>query len=158
MRSKTRILVASQGRNLDMQPEMSAPEVAEKLVTALKTELYDLVILNFANPDMVGHTGDIQAAAKAIEAVDTCMKDVVTTAREHAYNVVVIADHGNADIMVQTDGSPHTAHTLAKVPLLLIANDPGLKPVPGKLADVAPTLLKLMEIEQPAEMTGTALV
>jgi len=154
-----RILVASpKVATYDMQPEMSAPEVAEKLVAALKTELYDLVILNFANPDMVGHTGDIQAAAKAIEAVDTCMKDVVTTAREHAYNVVVIADHGNADIMVQTDGSPHTAHTLAKVPLLLIANDPGLKPVPGKLADVAPTLLKLMEIEQPAEMTGTALV
>lgn len=154
-----RILVASpKVATYDMQPEMSAPEVAEKLVEALKSEQYDLVVLNFANPDMVGHTGDLNAAVKAIEAVDTCMKSVVTTARAHQYNVVVIADHGNADIMVQEDGSPHTAHTLAKVPFLLIANDSSLQPKPGILADVAPTLLKLMKIDQPSEMTGTPLI
>jgi len=154
-----RILVASpKVATYDLQPEMSAPEVTEKLVSALKTEHYDLVVLNFANPDMVGHTGDINAAVKSIEAIDVCMRDVVTAARNHEYNVVVIADHGNADIMIQDDGSPHTAHTLAKVPLLLIANDAQLKPNPGILADVAPTLLKLMGISQPAEMTGKALI
>ncbi|MCC5926679.1 MAG: 2,3-bisphosphoglycerate-independent phosphoglycerate mutase [Bacteroidetes bacterium] len=154
-----RILVASpKVATYDLQPEMSAPEVTEKLVEALKTEQYDLVVLNFANPDMVGHTGDIDAAAKAVEAVDACMKEVVTTAREHSYSVVVIADHGNADVMIQEDGSAHTAHTLAKVPFLLISNNSALKPEPGILADVAPTLLKLMEIDQPKEMTGRALV
>ena len=142
----------------DLQPEMSAPEGADKLSEALQTGIYDLVVLNFANPDMVGHTGDIFATAKAIEAVDTCMQQVVGAALSQQYNIVIIADHGNADVMMQTDGSPHTAHTLAPVPLLLIANDATLVPKPGILADVAPTLLKLMGIPQPVEMTGTCLV
>jgi 2,3-bisphosphoglycerate-independent phosphoglycerate mutase len=154
-----RILVSSpKVATYDLQPEMSAPEVADKLSEALQTGIYDLVVLNFANPDMVGHTGDILATAKAIEAVDTCMQQVVDAAMSQQYNIVIIADHGNADVMMQTDGSPHTAHTLAPVPLLLIANDPTLVPKPGILADVAPTLLKLMGIPQPVEMTGTCLI
>lgn len=154
-----RMLVASpKVATYDLQPEMSAPEVAEKLAEALETGVYDLVVLNFANPDMVGHTGDINATAKAVEAVDTCLETVVKAARAQQYNIVIIADHGNADIMMQSDGSPHTAHTLAPVPFLLIANDTSLLPKPGILADVAPSLLKLMDIAQPAEMTGTSLI
>jgi 2,3-bisphosphoglycerate-independent phosphoglycerate mutase len=154
-----RIMVSSpKVATYDLQPEMSAPEVADKLSAALSTREYDMVILNFANPDMVGHTGVFEAAVRAIEAIDTCMQKVVTTAIENDYEIVVIADHGNADVMYQDDGSPHTAHTLAEVPLLLISKDPALVPQPGILADVAPTLLKLMGIPQPAEMTGKPLV
>lgn len=154
-----RIMVASpKVATYDLQPEMSAPEVASKLVDALNTGTYDLVVLNFANPDMVGHTGVFEAAVKAVEAVDACMEKVVTAARANDYEVVVIADHGNADIMVQTDGTPHTAHTLAEVPFVLVSSNPALKPKSGILADVAPTLLKLMEIPQPEEMTGNSLI
>jgi 2,3-bisphosphoglycerate-independent phosphoglycerate mutase len=158
-KGEDRIMVSSpKVATYDLQPEMSAPEVAAKLSAALSTQQYDLVILNFANPDMVGHTGIFEAAVKAVEAIDACMNTVVTTARDNGYEIVVIADHGNADIMVQDDGSPHTAHTLSEVPLLLVSKDPTLQPKPGILADVAPTLLKLMGVEQPLEMTGKPLV
>ncbi len=153
-----RMLVASpKVATYDLQPEMSAFEVTDKLCVALSTQEYDLVVLNYANPDMVGHSGIMSAAVAAIEAIDTCMEKTVTTAINNGYTVVVIADHGNADMMVQPDGSPHTAHTLAKVPLV-IAGHPG-NPTPdhGILADVAPTLLKIMGIAQPPEMTGKAL-
>ena len=142
----------------DLQPEMSAPEVGDKLCAALKTEKYSLGILNFANPDMVGHTGDMEAAKKAVEAVDIQLKRVIETAIEHGYKIIIIADHGNADCMEQTDGSPHTAHTTAPVPFILIDPDNSNAIVKdGILADVAPSLLKLINVPQPAEMTGKPL-
>jgi 2,3-bisphosphoglycerate-independent phosphoglycerate mutase len=142
----------------DLQPEMSAPEVGDKLTEALQTEKFDLAILNFANPDMVGHTGVMEAAIKAVETVDEQLRRVVETAKKHDYKVIVIADHGNADCMEQEDGSPHTAHTTAPVPFILI--DPerkDAKVTDGILADVAPSLLKLLGLPKPPEMTGNAL-
>jgi 2,3-bisphosphoglycerate-independent phosphoglycerate mutase len=140
----------------DLQPEMSAPEVADTLVSALKENIHDLVVLNFANPDMVGHTGNMQAAIKAVEAVDKELDKVVTTATEMGYKTLIIADHGNADQMEKEDGSPHTAHTTSLVPAILVgAGDVTLQQ--GKLADVAPTLLKMMGLAKPSEMTGKAL-
>jgi 2,3-bisphosphoglycerate-independent phosphoglycerate mutase len=140
-----------------MQPEMSAPGVGDALTEQLRSESYDLVILNFANPDMVGHTGDMQAAIKAVEAVDHQLKRVVETATEHGYRSLIIADHGNADQMTKEDGSPHTAHTTAPVPVILVGYPEKVELSSGILADVAPTLLKMMELDQPEEMTGTPL-
>ena len=141
----------------DLQPEMSAPEVADKLSDALKEEKYELVILNFANPDMVGHTGDFDAAVQAVETVDEQLKRVLDTAIEHDYKAIVIADHGNADRMKQKDGSAHTAHTTSLVPFIVVNEPEAGTPQDGILADVAPSLLKLMNIEQPEEMTGKPL-
>lgn len=153
-----RILIPSpKVATYDLQPEMSAPEVADALCAQLITEKYQLAILNFANPDMVGHTGVMEAAVKAIEVIDTQLRKVVETAAEHGYKILIIADHGNADCMINEDGSPHTSHTTAPVPVLII-NEPeagGLHN--GILADVAPTLLKMMGIDQPEEMTGSPL-
>jgi len=141
----------------DLQPEMSAEKVADKLIDNLNTENYQLAIVNFANPDMVGHTGDMDATVKAIEFVDKQLKKVVTAARTHQYNIVIIADHGNADCMKQPDGSAHTAHTTAKVPVIVIGNRHIENVKKGILADVSPTLLKLMRIDPPKEMTGSPL-
>jgi 2,3-bisphosphoglycerate-independent phosphoglycerate mutase len=142
----------------DLQPEMGAPEVGDKLVDALKTEQFDLVVLNFANPDMVGHTGVFEAAVKAVEAVDEQLSRVVGTAMQHGYTSLIIADHGNADCMYENDGSPHTAHTTQPVPCILADNSKKVTRLKnGKLADVAPTLLKILGLEQPREMTGTPL-
>ncbi|RNC79417.1 MAG: 2,3-bisphosphoglycerate-independent phosphoglycerate mutase [Balneola sp.] len=141
----------------DLKPEMSAPEVGDELVDRLQSEMYDLVILNFANPDMVGHTGDMQAAIKAVEAVDTQLERVIETASNHGYRSLIIADHGNSDQMVKKDGSPHTAHTTALVPSIVVNYGEPITMHPGILADVAPTLLKLMELSQPEEMTGAPL-
>ena len=140
----------------DLQPEMSIAKVAEKLVAALKENKYDLVVLNFANPDMVGHTGNMQAAIKAVEAVDTELQKVVTVATEMGYKTLITADHGNADQMVKEDGSPHTAHTTSLVPVILVGLGDELLHE-GKLADIAPTLLKMMGLAKPSEMTGSAL-
>ena len=141
----------------DLQPEMSAPEVGDALLPALKEGAHDLVVLNFANADMVGHTGVMEAAVKAVEAVDRELSRLVPAALESGYRVLLIADHGNSDCMVQPDGSPHTAHTLARVPVLLAGLD-GIKTLEtGVLADVAPTLLKLLGLPRPEEMTGTPL-
>lgn len=142
----------------DLQPEMSAPEVAERTAGALAEEKYNFVVLNFANPDMVGHTGDFEAAVKAIEAVDTGAKQVVEVAREHGYGITIIADHGNADKMKNPDGSPHTAHTTALVPHLIIKEGFEGPIQDGKLGDVAPTILALMGEDIPDEMTGDVLV
>ena len=140
----------------DLQPEMSAPEVAETLVSALEENRYDLVVLNFANPDMVGHTGNMQAAIQAVETVDKELEKLVTTATEMGYKTLIIADHGNADQMTKEDGSPHTAHTTSLVPAIVVGL--GNKTLrQGKLADVAPTLLKMMGLDKPNEMTGSAL-
>ncbi len=153
-----RILVASpKVATYDLQPEMSAPEVADKLVAALGEQRFDFVCLNFANGDMVGHTGIYEAIEKAILAVDGCVEKVVEAAKSNGYEVVVIADHGNADNAINADGSPNTAHSLNPVPIVVVSER--VKSVEsGILADVAPTVLKLMGLEQPAEMTGKALV
>lgn len=141
----------------DLQPEMSAEKVANSLIENLNTEAHHLAIVNFANPDMVGHTGDMDAAIRAVEFVDKQLKKVVEAARSHKYNIVIIADHGNADCMKQPDGSPHTAHTTAKVPVIVISNSAIDTVKDGILADVSPTLLKLMGLDAPEEMTGSPL-
>ena len=156
--NEDRILVNSpKVATYDLQPEMSAPEVTEKLVEAIGTERNDLIILNFANGDMVGHTGVYEAICKAVETVDKCVEKVVGAAIEHGYSILLTADHGNADYAVNPDGSPNTAHSLNQVPFIVI--NAGVESVKnGKLADVAPTILKLMGIEQPAAMTGEPLI
>ena len=153
-----RILVASpKVATYDLQPEMSAYEVADKLVGALDEQKYDFICLNFANGDMVGHTGIYDAIVKAVKAVDECVAKVVESAKKNGYEVVVIADHGNADNAVNPDGTPNTAHSLNPVPIVVVSDR--VKSVKeGILADVAPTVLKLMGLEQPAEMSGEALV
>ena len=154
-----RILVPSpKVATYDLQPEMSAPEVAERVAKALSSEDYALVVLNFANPDMVGHTGVFEAAVAAVEAVDAATRVVVESALANGYSVQIIADHGNADKMRNPDGSPHTAHTTALVPHLVIRNGFSGPVRKGKLGDVAPTILKILGIDQPEEMTGEALV
>ncbi|MFB3130886.1 MAG: 2,3-bisphosphoglycerate-independent phosphoglycerate mutase, partial [Rhodothermales bacterium] len=142
----------------DLPPEMSAPELARRCAEALAREQYNFICLNFANPDMVGHTGVFEAAVKAIEAVDAATKVVVEAALAHGYSVNLIADHGNADKMRNPDGSPHTAHTTALVPHLIIKDgfDGPIKD--GKLGDIAPTILALLDEEIPEAMTGEVLI
>jgi 2,3-bisphosphoglycerate-independent phosphoglycerate mutase len=141
----------------DLQPEMSAPELAEKAVEALTTWQPDFVCLNFANPDMVGHTGVFDAVVKAVETTDRCLEKVMETAKSQGYAVVVIADHGNADLARNADGTPHTAHTTNPVPIWVYGAPSGAVR-DGILADVAPTVLALMGLTQPREMTGSSLV
>lgn len=142
----------------DLQPEMSAFDIRDAIVPELEKEEVDFVCLNFANPDMVGHTGVFEAAVKACETVDKCVQAVVTTGLNHGYSSIIIADHGNSDYMSNDDGSPNTAHSLNLVPCILVDNE-YQKPINnGKLADIAPTILALMGIAQPAEMTGTSIL
>ena len=141
----------------DLQPEMSAPELTEKAVEALTSWQPDFLCLNFANPDMVGHTGVFEAVVKAVETTDQCLKQVMEIAKAEGYAVVVIADHGNADLARNTDGTPHTAHTTNPVPIWVHGPE-GTKVRDGILADVAPTVLQLMGLTQPTEMTGKSLV
>ena len=141
----------------DLQPEMSAFLVRDAIMAELRTGDPDFVCLNFANGDMVGHTGVWDAIVQAVEAVDNCVQGVVDTARENGYDVLIIADHGNADNAVNQDGTPNTAHSLNPVPCILVSNDYN-RIEDGILADVAPTILKIMEMEQPAVMTGHPLV
>ncbi|MEM6328572.1 MAG: 2,3-bisphosphoglycerate-independent phosphoglycerate mutase, partial [Bacteroidota bacterium] len=153
-----RILVPSpKVATYDLKPEMSAPELASRVAVHIREQAPSLVVLNFANPDMVGHTGDFDAAVRAVEAVDGTSREVIEAALDGGYSVEIIADHGNADKMRTADGSPHTAHTTSLVPHLVIA--PGVDAVrPGVLGDIAPTILRLLGLEQPAAMTGTPLV
>jgi 2,3-bisphosphoglycerate-independent phosphoglycerate mutase len=156
-KGEERILIPSpKVATYDLQPEMSAIEVTDALCAQLITKKHHLGILNFANPDMVGHTGDMDATVKAVETIDQQLKKVVETATDHNCKILVIADHGNADCLINEDGSPHTAHTSAAVPALIL-NEPNAEMKDGILADVAPTLLKLMGIDQPEEMTGAPL-
>ena len=144
----------------DLQPEMSAPEVTERAIQELKTGEYDAMILNFANCDMVGHTGVIPAAVKAVHTVDTCVKKVVDQILSMGGSVLLTADHGNADKMLETDGEPFTAHTTNPVPVVLISEkykNAKLRK-DGILADLAPTLLEVMGLPIPAEMTGKSLI
>lgn len=141
----------------DLKPEMSAYDIRDAIVPELQKGEVDFVCLNFANPDMVGHTGDMNAAIKACEVVDSCAETVITTGLEHGYTTIVIADHGNCDTMVNPDGTPNTAHTTNPVPLILVDNE--LKSIDdGVLGDIAPTILKLMGIPQPDAMTQKTLV
>ena len=142
----------------DLQPEMSAPELTERVVDFIEKETPDFVCLNYANTDMVGHTGVFSAAKKAAETVDACLKKVVETALKKEYDILVTADHGNADFMVNTDGSPNTAHTKNLVPLIWVKKEPNGVIKQGVLADLAPTILHLMNIPQPEEMKGENLV
>ena len=153
-----RILVKSPAvATYDLQPEMSAYEVTDKLVAAIKTGKYDMIILNYANCDMVGHTGVFEAAVKAVEAVDECVGKVVTAIREMDGVALITADHGNADKMIDTDGSPFTAHTTNLVPFCVVGYPCELREG-GRLADIAPTMLKIMGLPQPEEMTGKSLL
>lgn len=153
-----RILVKSPAvATYDMQPEMSAYEVTDKLVEAIKTGKYDMIILNYANCDMVGHTGVFEAAVKAVQAVDECVGKVVDAIREMDGVALITADHGNADKMIDTDGSPFTAHTTNLVPFCVVGYPCELREG-GRLADIAPTMLKIMGLEQPAEMTGKSII
>ncbi len=156
--NEDRILVPSpKVATYDLKPEMSAYEVRTKLVEALKTQKYDFICLNFANGDMVGHTGVYDAIVKAVKAVDECVGDVVEAAKANGYEVVQIADHGNADHAINADGTPNTAHSLNPVPIVVVS-DRVAAVHNGVLADVAPTVLKLMGLPQPAEMTGKPLI
>ena len=154
-----RILVASpKVATYDLQPEMSAPEVADKLVAALNTKKFDFIALNFANGDMVGHTGVYEAIQKAVITVDNCAKEVVETAKANDYEVIIIADHGNADFAENADGSPNTAHSLNPVPFIYVTSRKDAKVENGILADVAPSICQILGIEQPKEMTGKGLI
>ncbi|MCM1139593.1 MAG: 2,3-bisphosphoglycerate-independent phosphoglycerate mutase [Duncaniella sp.] len=154
-----RILVASpKVATYDLKPEMSAYEVKDKLVEAIKEEKYDFIVVNYANGDMVGHTGVYEAIEKAVKAVDECVKDTVEAAKESGYEVIIIADHGNADNAVNADGTPNTAHSLNPVPCIYVTERKDATVENGKLADVAPTMLKIMGLPQPKEMTGHALI
>ena len=154
-----RIMAASpKVATYDLQPEMSADELTEKIIPEIKNRTADFICLNYANADMVGHTGIWEAAKKAVETVDRCVKQVVEAALESGYTVFLTADHGNADFMKNADGSPNTAHTLNPVPLFVIDKDWSGPLKSGKLGDIAPTILHFMGIPIPAEMTGEVLV
>ncbi|SFC43793.1 2,3-bisphosphoglycerate-independent phosphoglycerate mutase [Flexibacter flexilis DSM 6793] len=146
----------------DLQPEMSAWDITNAIVPELEKEQADFVCLNFANPDMVGHTGVFEAAVKACETVDACAQQVITTALAHGYSTIVIADHGNSDCMINEDGTPNTAHTTNLVPCILVDSDFELGKhhtiKDGKLGDIAPTILSLLQVGKPAEMTGESLI
>ena len=144
----------------DLKPEMSAPAVCEKLLGAIRSEKYDVIVINFANPDMVGHTGVISAAVKAIETVDECVGKAVQAVKDVDGVLFICADHGNAEQMIDyTTGQPHTAHTTNPVPFILVNYDPAYTLKEGGcLADIVPTLINVMGMEQPAEMTGKSLL
>ena len=154
-----RILVPSpKVATYDLKPEMSAFEVKDKLVAAINENKYDFIVVNFANGDMVGHTGIYEAIEKAVIAVDACVKDVIEAAKAQDYEAIIIADHGNADRALNEDGTPNTAHSLNPVPCVYVTENKAAKVEDGRLADVAPTILKIMGLEVPAEMDGNVLI
>jgi 2,3-bisphosphoglycerate-independent phosphoglycerate mutase len=154
-----RILVPSpKVATYDLKPEMSAVELTDAIVPQIENETADFICLNYANADMVGHTGVFAAAIRAVETVDACVKRIVTAALQHEYTVFLTADHGNADYMINEDGTPNTAHTLNLVPLFIIDKEWKGTVKAGKLADVAPTMLTIMGLPVPPEMTGEVLI
>jgi 2,3-bisphosphoglycerate-independent phosphoglycerate mutase len=155
---ETRIMVPSpKVATYDLQPEMSAHEVCEKAIKAIEDNSPDFICLNFANADMVGHTGVWEAVIKAVETVDLCVEKLVTAALARDYCVFLTADHGNADYEINEDGTPNTAHTLNPVPLFIIDKDWKGSVNPGKLGDIAPSILTMMNLPIPAAMTGQVL-
>ena len=157
-KGESRIVVNSpKVSTYDLKPEMSAFEVTEKAISFVNTNQPDFICLNYANPDMVGHTGIPEAIVKACQTVDSCLKELLKTLEQLKYSVVIIADHGNADKMKNDDGTPHTAHTVNLVPMIVINNE--VKKIKnGILADVATTILDLMNVQKPKEMTGDSLL
>jgi 2,3-bisphosphoglycerate-independent phosphoglycerate mutase len=154
-----RIMIASpKVATYDLKPEMSAYEVTDALLPEIKNKTADFICLNYANADMVGHTGIWEAAIKAVETVDKCVAQIVTTGLENGYTTFLTADHGNADYMINKDGSPNTAHTMNPVPFFIIDKEWGGKIKPGKLGDIAPTILTMMQLPVPKEMTGEVLI
>ena len=154
-----RILVASpKVATYDLKPEMSAYEVKDKLVEAIALKKYDFIVVNYANGDMVGHTGVYPAIEKAVETIDNCVRATVEAAQAADYEVIIIADHGNCDFAINDDGTPNTAHSLNPVPFVYVTNNKDAKVANGRLADVAPSILKIMGLEQPADMTGECLI
>lgn len=154
-----RILVASpKVATYDLKPEMSAFEVCDKLTAAIASEKYDFIVVNYANGDMVGHTGVYEAIEKAVVTIDECVRDTVEAAKKAGYEVIIIADHGNADNAINADGTPNTAHSLNPVPCVYVTDDKNAEVENGRLADVAPTILSIMGLKQPAEMTGHSLI
>ena len=154
-----RILVPSpKVATYDLKPEMSAYEVKDKLVGAINTQEYDFIVVNFANGDMVGHTGVYNAIAKAVHAVDNCVREVIEAAKANDYEAIIIADHGNADNAINEDGTPNTAHSLNPVPFIYVTDNNSATVKDGRLADVAPSILHIMGLEQPADMTGENLI
>ncbi|MCH3981856.1 MAG: 2,3-bisphosphoglycerate-independent phosphoglycerate mutase [Prevotella sp.] len=157
--NEDRILVPSpKVATYDLKPEMSVYEVKDKLVGAIKTQEYDFIVVNFANGDMVGHTGVYNAIAKAVVAVDQCVREVIETAKAADYEAIIIADHGNADHAINDDGTPNTAHSLNPVPFIYVTNNNSATVKDGRLADVAPSILHIMGLEQPSDMTGENLI
>ena len=157
--NEDRILVPSpKVATYDLKPEMRAYEVKDKLVAAINENKYDFIVVNFANGDMVGHTGIYEAIEKAVVAVDACVKDVIEAAKAQDYEAIIIADHGNADHALNEDGTPNTAHSLNPVPCVYVTENKAAKVEDGRLADVAPTILKIMGLEAPAEMNGNVLI
>jgi len=154
-----RIMIASpKVATYDLKPEMSAYEVTEALLPEIKNKTANFICLNYANADMVGHTGVWEAAIKAVETVDNCVGQIVTAGLENGYTIFLTADHGNSDYMINEDGSPNTAHTMNPVPFFIIDNDWKGKIKPGKLGDIAPTILTMMQLPIPKEMTGEILI
>jgi len=157
--NEDRILVPSpKVATYDLKPEMSAYEVKDKLVGAINTQEYDFIVVNFANGDMVGHTGVYNAIAKAVWAVDQCVREVIEAAKANDYEAIIIADHGNADNAINPDGTPNTAHSLNPVPFIYVTDNNSATVKDGRLADVAPSILHIMGLEQPADMTGENLI
>ena len=157
--NEDRILVPSpKVATYDLKPEMSAYEVKDKLVAAIGEQKYDFIVVNYANGDMVGHTGVYEAIEKAVVTIDNCVRDTVEAARAAGYEVIIIADHGNCDNAINADGSPNTAHSLNPVPCIYVTSNKQARVNDGRLADVAPTILKIMGLEQPADMTGECLI
>ena len=142
----------------DLKPEMSAYEVKDRLVEAIGKNVYDFIVVNYANGDMVGHTGVYEAIEKAVVAIDECVKATVEAAKAAGYEVIIIADHGNADHAVNEDGTPNTAHSLNPVPCIYVTERRDATVSPGRLADVAPSILHIMGLPQPEAMTGNNLL
>ena len=154
-----RILVPSpKVATYDLKPEMSAYEVKDKLVAAINEQKYEFIVVNYANGDMVGHTGIYEAIEKAVVAVDNCVKDTVEAAKANDYEVIIIADHGNADNAINSDGTPNTPHSLNPLPFVYVTANKDAKVEDGRLADVAPSILHILGVEQPKEMTGNCLI
>jgi len=157
--NEERILVPSpKVATYDLKPEMSAYEVKDNLVAAINENKFDFIVVNYANGDMVGHTGIYEAIEKAVIAVDDCVKDTIEAAKANGYEAIIIADHGNADNAVNADGSANTAHSLNPVPFVYVTENKNAQVENGKLADVAPSILYIMGLQQPADMTGRSLI